>query len=140
MLGKITVLLLLVLTCNSQECINHKGEAVDWFVILTTPRSVANIRGNQGYHYFDSNTVKGFKYYFGTPDAAHHPIYNTLKKLSHPNYEVIAWSDSPPNQTTNGVRAHSKTVVGYNLENQTGIVLVHSVPKFPYIQRHHINP
>ena len=46
---KVLILLLAIWSINTQSCLNHNGQAVDWYVLLHAPRTVSD-----GYLYFDS--------------------------------------------------------------------------------------
>jgi hypothetical protein len=127
-------ILLLVALGSCQKCLNHAGKEVNWFVILITPGSVA-----ESYHYYDSDSRDSFTYHLGEPDQLRHPIYNTFNYLSNSTYEIIAWNDQLPNGSTSSAKAHSKTVIGYDLAAQTGIVIDHSMPLYPAINQKDIN-
>lgn len=128
-------ILLLSTLALSQKCLNHAGKEVNWFVILRTPGAT-----NPSYHYYDSNTKDGFAFYTTSPDQPNHPIYNTFTSLSSSDHGIIAWNDQHPNGSTSSTKAHSKTVIGYNLATNSGIVTVHSMPQYPSITEHTINP
>lgn len=74
---KIVGFLLLILAINTQKCLNHAGNEVNWFVILRSPGTAT-----PSYHYFDSNS-KDFSYHAGSPDQVNHPVYNTFTSLSN---------------------------------------------------------
>lgn len=131
----LTALLLLGTLTLSQKCLNHAGKEVNWFVILKTPGAA-----NPSYHYYDSDTKDNFAYYASSPDQPNHPVYNTFNSLSNSEHAIIAWNDQHPNGSTSSTKAHSKTVVGYHTAANSGIVAVHSMPLYPTITEHTINP
>lgn len=131
----LTVLLLLSTLALSQKCLNHAGKEVNWLVILKTPGATS-----PSYHYYDSDTTDSFTYYASSPDQPNHPVYNTFNSLSNSEHGIIAWNDQLPNGSTSSTKAHSKTVIGYNITANSGIVAVHSMPLYPTITEHTINP
>ena len=131
----LTALLLLGTLTLSQKCLNHAGKEVNWFVILKTPGAT-----NPSYHYYDSDTKDNFAYYASSPDQPNHPVYNTFNSLSNSEHAIIAWNDQHPNGSRSSTKAHSKTVVGYHTAANSGIVAVHSMPLYPTITEHTINP
>lgn len=131
----LSAIFLLSALALSQKCLNHAGKEVNWFVILRTP----GVK-NPSYHYYDNNTRDSFAFYTSSPDQPNHPIYNTFTSLSKSDNQIIAWNDQIPNGSSSHTKAHSKTVIGYSLASNTGIVVVHSFPNYPTIIEHTINP
>ena len=126
---KIIAFLGLVLTlANCQYCLNHEGQAVDWLLLLHAPGSVSN-----GYLYFDSlSTQSRFTKFSQRPDSSGHPINRTLSQINTlTNLDWVAWNDQNPNGSTTSVKAHSKNVLVFDKTTKDGIVIVHSMPKYP---------
>ena len=46
---KVLILFLTIWFINTQNCLNHNGQAVDWYLLIHAPRTVSD-----GYLYFDS--------------------------------------------------------------------------------------
>lgn len=126
----IIILTFLIVLTFQQHCLNHNGDAVDWLVLLHTPKTVSS-----GYLYFDSLTqTSQFKKFSERPDSLDHPINRTLGQLNgQPHIKYIAWNDQNPNGSTTSVRAHSKNVLMFDERTKKGIVIVHSMPKYPPI-------
>lgn len=128
MLKIIAFLGLIIIFANSQHCLNHEGNAVDWMVLLNAPGTVS-----EGYLYFDSlSTQSRFKKFSQRPDATGHPINRTLSQINEmTNLDWVAWNDQNPNGSTTSVKAHSKNVLVFDKTTKDGIVIVHSMPKYP---------
>ena len=47
------------------------------------------------------------------------------------NLDYIAWNDQNPNGSKSGVRAHSKNLLIFDKETKNGIVIAHSMPRYP---------
>jgi len=46
---------------------------------------------------------------------------------------VVAWNDEHPDGKTTFSGAHSKGLIAYDADNDSGFLLTHSVPKWPSI-------
>ena len=55
------------------------------------------------------------------------------------NLDHIAWNDQNPNGSHSGVKAHSKTVLIFDKNTKKGIVVDHSMPKYPAFTEHIVN-
>jgi hypothetical protein len=129
----LTLLLTVIMVSYSQKCLNRDGKPVDWYLQLHLPASV-----DSGYLYFDSlSTQPQFEKVSSSPDSQGQPLFNTLSQISSlPNTDYIAWNDQNPNGSTSSVKAHSKSVLLFEKETNNGIVIVHSMPKYPAIVDH----
>jgi len=54
--------------------------------------------------------------------------------------QLAAWNDEKPTGEVNSSCAHSKGLMAYNLPAQKGLLLTHSIPKFPSIVNGHVDP
>lgn len=75
-------------------CLNHQGKVVDWFVIITTPRSIQSSHPDYGYLYFDSsfkNTT--FQHYRGYGNELNAPIHRTISQGNEKNLLSVVWND-----------------------------------------------
>lgn len=76
-----TGLCLLLLACQalSQSCLNHLGQAVDWWVVLKVPPKI----GKSGFGYFDS-TYSGsvFNYLTQHADDSSTALFHTLQQIN----------------------------------------------------------
>ena len=52
------------------------------------------------------------------------------------NLDHVAWNDQHPNGSKSGVKAHAKTVVIFDQTSGNGIVIDHSMPKYPSFTNH----
>jgi deoxyribonuclease-2 len=124
------ILIILLATFNSSppelSCINSKGENVDWYIILSFPKTSNN--GKATYAYFDnkSNDITYLPYQKTT-----YPPLRLIKYFNNKRRKTsyIIWNDGASGNTT--TKAHSKGALLYN--NTSGVLLSHSMPKFPII-------
>ncbi len=118
-------------------CRNHLNEPVDWFIIYKLPRLPYSIdpfiANGTGYIYLDSSA---------SLDQWHFSLENITSSLSltgltlGPLYNskensYMFYNDQPPNQPFSLIYGHSKGVLAFQDQTQTGFWLVHSVPHFP---------
>ena len=128
MLKLISFLGAVLILVNSQYCLNHQGQAVDWMILLHAPATVSD-----GYLYFDSLTTQSrFSKFAQKPDSSGNPINRTLSQINNlNNLDWVAWNDQNPNGSTTSVKAHSKNLLVFDKTTKDGIVIIHSMPKFP---------
>ena len=141
------VLLILVYTCSvfyQQRtapppcvCRNHLNEPVDWFILYKLPHLSHSVdpfvANGTGYIYLDASSSLD-KWHFSSQSIASPlsltgltlaPIYS-LKDFSY-----VFYNDQPPNIPISLVYGHSKGVLAFEDQTQTGFWLIHSVPRFP---------
>jgi hypothetical protein len=120
--------------CLNQACLNHNGESVSWLLVLNTPGNVS-----KGHLYYDSTfTTTGFVFKKQRSDSPGNPIYNTLQTLNNEHVKLMAWNDQLPSGSSSlnkkkTITAHSKSVIAFDSESGIGVVIDHSMPKFPSI-------
>jgi hypothetical protein len=51
----------------------------------------------------------------------------------------MAWNDQNPNGSTSSVKAHSKSLLAFDNVTKAGMMIVHSMPKFPSFENNKIN-
>ncbi|XP_058823458.1 plancitoxin-1 isoform X2 [Topomyia yanbarensis] len=135
------MLLLLLLTVLFQGglfelgCRDEENNLVDWYYLYKLP-----------HEYFDRNTTSsGFRYAFMTSagsgkwqlsertvnDSASIPGRTLQPVLDESGSSSLAllYNDEPPENSTDGLRGHTKGVVA--TDGTSGFWLVHSVPKYP---------
>lgn len=125
------------------SCKDDQNKNVDWFFIYKLPRGAQNkdkVRFPKGeeYVYVDSNTPSSAAYWTLSPknifqsDGA---VANTIAPLTAAkkptNLTYAVYNDQPPyhpedKKTSNG---HTKGLIMF--DEETGVWLIHSVPKFP---------
>jgi len=120
-------------------CRNHLNEPVDWFIIYKLPRLPPSIdpfiANGTGYIYLDSSSPLD-QWHFSSQSIASSlsltgltlaPLYKSKEN------SYIFYNDQPPNHPFSLIYGHSKGVLAFQDETQTGFWLVHSVPHFPSI-------
>ena len=121
------LLSVLLVTVQSQNCLNPSGKPVNWWVQLLFPPSV-----NSGFAYYDSTyTAPSFVVHPENPDSVNTPMTRTLSQINTMGLQTVAWNDENPNGTTSSTKAHSKGVFAYNQVSEVGFFIDHSIPKFP---------
>ena len=50
----------------------------------------------------------------------------------------VAWNDQNPNGSKSSVKAHGKTVLMFDRETMEGVVIDHSMPKYPAFIEHRV--
>ncbi|XP_030374313.1 plancitoxin-1 [Scaptodrosophila lebanonensis] len=127
-------------SANKVSCKDEQGNDVDWWYIYKLPKhfNLASGAGGQdisGLRYlyvtsgsYDNWQLSGRR--IGDPDSL---TARTLSPLFRDERNVLlaAYNDEFPNGTVSVTGGHAKGVVA--TDGQTGVWLVHSVPKFPTI-------
>lgn len=118
------------------------GKPVDWwFMYKVAGRSeVSNGSKATGteYVYYDSEFPKGKKLQlsnFNVSNSKEGALSNTLNQIyNNSDNPDMGWyfynDENPVTDKTNSSRGHTKGVVAFNLETDSGFWLVHSTPKF----------
>ncbi|CAF3279442.1 unnamed protein product [Rotaria socialis] len=120
-------------------CRNHKNETVDWFIIYKLPHLAHSIdpfvANGTGYIYLDSSSPLD-KWLFSSQsiDSSLSLTGLTLGPLyKFKEYSYLFYNDQPPNMPVSLIYGHSKGVLAFEDNTQTGFWFVHSVPHFPQI-------
>ncbi|KAG8003722.1 Plancitoxin-1, partial [Nibea albiflora] len=119
--------------CDSDvKCRNDDGREVDWYILYKLPKMADD---GLSYMYMDEST-SGWKLSREKINSKSGTLANTLKPLfdfydkkQSVNFGYMLYNDQPPNGTRSASYGHSKGVV--MLDEQTGVWLSHSTPKFP---------
>ncbi|KAK6741661.1 hypothetical protein RB195_009498 [Necator americanus] len=116
-------------------CKNMRGKDVDWFVAIKLPAREDEMEG-RGFVYFDE-TQLNWKMSPEPIDSVESAIGATVDQLYDMNERstfAIAYNDNSPKGETGGGRGHSKGVAVF--DKKVGFWLIHSVPKFPPINKY----
>lgn len=118
--------------------VDESGNPVDWWFMYKVPKLEAappNTDAARGfeYAYFDSTTQKMARSPF-TLDSDNGALFHTLNALfsnPSPNTGWILYNDEIPDGQTSLTLGHTKGVIGFDTDSNTGFWLLHSWPKFP---------
>lgn len=141
MYGRVWALLVLCLAIMigggvAQQCVNHVGAAVDWWVILKVPPKI----GTSGFGYYDSTyRTPTFQYIPNFVDNGSTALTLTMLQINTLTMETVAWNDEKPNNQTSFNLAHSKGFISYSFAERKGFLLSHSLPKYPDFVNHKVN-
>ena len=132
----ITLFFIFFYVGECQKCLNHLGQAVDWWVILKVPPKI----GKSGFGYYDSTySHSSFNYVSLHVDETSTALYNTLQQINTYSLESVAWNDEKPTGQTSTTLAHSKGLIGFNATSKLGFLISHSLPKYPEYINHKVN-
>ncbi|XP_004616854.1 deoxyribonuclease-2-alpha-like isoform X2 [Sorex araneus] len=128
---------LLWVPAGTLTCIGDSGQPVDWFVVYKLPAhsgpGAAAQRGLR-YKYLDASSG-GWQEGVDSINSSQSAVGRSLLPLYRNNASQLAfllYNDQPPNSTADEAvssRGHTKGVV--LLDQQGGLWLIHSVPRFP---------
>jgi len=124
---------------NPSECVcrNHFNERIDWFIIYKLPHVPKSIdpyiANGTGYIYLDSSSSIDHWHVSSESIASSLSLTGlTLEPLYKSNENsFMFYNDQPPNHPLTLIYGHSKGVLAFQDETQTGFWLIHSVPHFP---------
>ena len=90
MLTSLFILLIQLYSAYTQGCLNHLGQAVDWWVVLKVPPKI----GKSGFGYYDSTySHYTFNYVPTHADDAATNLFATLQQINTFSLETVAWND-----------------------------------------------
>ncbi|KAK5643577.1 hypothetical protein RI129_007422 [Pyrocoelia pectoralis] len=133
-------LILGLLHCKSYalQCMDQNNNPVDWYVIYKLPQvKHANnlIAEGVAYTYITSNDISDWKLSSTSINDSNSIVAHTLKPLyTDKNNLYILYNDENPDGSVNFNKGHTKGIVLGN--NNGGIWLIHSVPRFPSLDTH----
>lgn len=136
------LLLALIVSVQSLDCLNGAGQPVAWWAKLKLPKSLKT----SAHLYYDANDDSAGKTNFNLIstdiDDASSAMSKTLDQLNHiprSSLKVMAFNDEFPNGKTVSDRAHAKGVIAVDATTKVGFYIMHSVPKFPTIDDDTVN-
>jgi deoxyribonuclease-2 len=130
------------------SAVDEKGQPVDWWFMYKVAGKSTTSDGAKGptldgkkvngteYIYFDANTP-GTGNLVLSPDTVDvsGALPNTLNQIYNSTNGNLGWyfynDENPINNKVNGDRGHTKGVVAFDLETNSGFWLIQSTPKFP---------
>jgi len=123
----------------AQTCLNERGEAVDWFVILKVPKDdhspIPSIAEGYAYLYGDA-VSRGSTFWTNSSQSLADPsssVGRTLTQIydgaSDSSNGYVFYNDELPNGPTSDSYGHSKGQLMWSDAGQ-GFWLIHSVPKY----------
>lgn len=118
-------------------CRNHLNEPVDWFIVYKLPRLPYSIdpfiANGTGYIYLDSSSSVDQWHLSSESITSSLSLTGlTLQSLyNSKENSFMFYNDQPPNHPFSLIYGHSKGVLAFHDQTQTGFWLVHSVPHFP---------
>lgn len=115
--------------------LNELGKPVDWWFIYKTPDRVGR-KDNKGYDYFYfddmSKEVSLSKNELNLKGGALHYTLDAVFNSGDSNQGYIVYNDEQTDGTSNdGGKGHTKGVLVFNKQENTGLILLHSTPRFP---------
>lgn len=117
---------------NGLNCLNHKGEKVEWVSALRLqgtkfPRKYAVIY--PGKSDFEEVTEEEL-------------IGTIFKQVDMKKHLVSLWNDGHPYEKSKSFSnfAHSKGVIAYDKNSETGFYITHSIPWFPFYENDVLEP
>lgn len=120
-------------------CRNHLNESVDWFILYKLPRLPYStdpfIANGTGYIYLDSSSSLD-QWHFSSKSIESSLSLTglTLESLyKSKENSFMFYNDQPPNHPLSLIYGHSKGVLAFHDQTQTGFWLIHSVPHFPSV-------
>ncbi|OIN82985.1 deoxyribonuclease II family protein [Francisella sp. TX07-6608] len=149
---KYLLAILMILFCllgYSSSCLDNQGNPVSWWMIIKKP----DLQNTDQPHaiYIDSRTDSNYQYIKDIHDP-NNALLQTIQSIGTINTPEILnnqkkacadygncsllYSDQTPTQTVGSKYSHSKGIISFN-ENK-GIWILHSLPKFPYIDANKI--
>ena len=130
------ILLSIMSVFRCEVCLDNKGNAVSWWVMINTPKAILQAE----YIYFDSSfTSSNFQMYTDQPGASNTALGRTMSQINSLNLQSIAWNDEKPDGSTSSSAAHSKTVIAQNPSSNSGFVIDHSLPSYPSFAKNLVN-
>ncbi|KAG9397515.1 Deoxyribonuclease II [Carpediemonas membranifera] len=120
------------------SCVSDDGERVDWWTGIKMPKISGSMeesfQDGERYMYIDGDTFDWELSAYLLTDTSGGAIQKTLDAIVyHHETGYVMYNDQPP-ETSSAYSnyAHAKGVVAWDEASQTGVWLVHSVPRFPH--------
>jgi len=137
MSNKIAIFALLVcaltITTARLSCLSKQGGSVDWFSLLKYPGDMTTRAPR--YAYLDPRSGSSYQVITGAlSDHRGQPLPNTIEAINsipQAKLSVLLFNDQPPTAASNSRGAHAKGIIAFDSSTQTGVYILHSMPKFP---------
>lgn len=128
---------------STLSAMDDDNNPIDWWFIYKVAGKSKVSDGSKAigteYVYFDSSKVKGEKLHMSPhliSDANNGAVSNTLNQIyKNINEDSLGWffynDEDPITDKTNSERGHTKGILCFDLETNSGFWMIHSSPKFP---------
>tara|TARA_B110000211_G_C14063075_1_gene546505 strand:+ start:615 stop:1628 length:1014 start_codon:yes stop_codon:yes gene_type:complete len=118
------------------KCKNESGKIADWWFIYKMPMHVGSKENNgSDYLYYDED-CKALQLSENTLEDKKGALYNTLNEVFNSKDEndgyIIYNDENPDGDRDQQKRGHCKGILAFNKTKNTGTVILHSVPRFPF--------
>ncbi|MFC3881836.1 deoxyribonuclease II family protein [Algoriphagus namhaensis] len=120
---------------------NVDGKPVDWWFMYKLPMNVGPKKDSTGFEflYFDAQSTDGVKLSSTRLNEKTSALGLTLAQIfsSPKKGGFVLWNDEIPPTTKNpnpknqGQKGHSKGILAFSKETNSGFYLLHSTPRFP---------
>lgn len=138
MLKKVIGLFVWIVIVDSaaSQCRDEQDRPVEWFFAIREPHT-------RKYIFFDQSSSE----FRQVEDEAF--LAFLFRDISPKKDSLLLWNDQPAEVdglsklssiNNKGLKAHDKGILFKNSKNSRGFFLLHSIPKFPDIQKDSINP
>ena len=117
------------------------GKPVDWWFVYKLPHGIGPGKHTTGDEYLYCDSDWGSELHL-SPQKLHvgrNALADTLQQLFSGDHHTgyVLWNDeipptrSHPKPVNNSARGHSKGVLAFNKQSNSGLYLLHSTPRFP---------
>jgi len=117
------------------SCMDREGNPVSWFTFIKYPENMTY--DGARYAYLDANLGKNYKIILGShADDEDEALPNTIAAINgipEESINLYIYNDEPANTPYNPDGGHAKGFIAFDNVTQTGIYVMHSLPKFPNV-------
>jgi deoxyribonuclease-2 len=138
-----------VVVSKSLGAVGDAGKLVDWWFIYKVPKdarpsskSNAQVPRATGYEYAycdnHAHALAASAHKLNDPVNALHSTLQTLSGGDRKSFGCLFYNDEYPlelHKSNNGDRGHCKGVLAFDTVSDSGIWLLHSTPRFPYLPK-----
>ncbi|NNF34277.1 MAG: deoxyribonuclease II family protein [Saprospiraceae bacterium] len=115
---------------------DESGKKTDWWFIYKMPVHVGgkeNIGGDYLYYDEDSSSLKLSRFSLAKKEGAlYHTLDEIFKGVSKDQGFIIYNDENPDGDRDQQWRGHCKGILCFNKKEDSGLILLHSVPRFPF--------
>lgn len=117
------------------SCMDREGNPVPWFTFIKYPEN--KTYDGARYAYLDANLGSAYKIILGShTDGENEALPNTIaaiNQISEESLNLYVYNDEPPTLPWNPDGGHAKGFIAFDNATQTGVYVMHSLPKFPNV-------
>jgi deoxyribonuclease-2 len=126
----------LALASTKLACVDREGKQVPWFTLIKFPGKLTN--GAPRYAYLDAHSEASYKVISGSLADTHNEALprtiEAINALAAHHSNVYIYNDEPAgSDASTSNTAHAKGILAFDTDTQTGVYIMHSIPKFPTI-------